>query len=109
MYFFDWNQVDFKPGKPGASYKTIRGQNMQMFCLRLDPGHVTDHTHPQEQMGYFLSGKVELTIGVEKKICSQGDAYYIPGGVRHGFKVLGDEFVIYLEIFSPPKPEHKNL
>jgi quercetin dioxygenase-like cupin family protein len=109
MPYFNWNEIAFQKAREGTFYKTIAGKNMQMFYLKLEPGQITNHNHPQEQIGYILVGKVELTIGTETKICLAGEAYYIPSNLQHGFKVMGDERLEYIEIFSPPKDEHKKL
>jgi len=107
--FFDWNEIEFKQKREAVFYKTICGENMQMFVIKLQPGEETNHSHPEEQMGYILSGEVEITIGNEKKKCKIGEVYYIPANIQHGFKVVGDNDLEYIEIFSPPKEEHKNL
>ena len=60
-------------------------------------------------MGYILSGEVEITIGHEKWLCSDGDAYQIPSNLPHGFKPMALEGVDYIEIFSPPKKENQSL
>ncbi|MCL5260256.1 MAG: cupin domain-containing protein [Gammaproteobacteria bacterium] len=109
MHFFDWNKIDFKLVRKGVWYKTIRGKNMQLFYIKLEPGQFTDHNHPHEQMGYVLGGEIELTIGPEKKICKAGEAYYIPSNIQHGFKTLGNKCAEYIDIFSPTKEEHSKL
>ena len=106
MNIIDWNKVDFKQIREGVFYKTIAGNNMQMFHLKLAPGQVTNHTHAEEQMGYIIAGEAKITIGSETKTCKAGSAYFIPSNRPHGFKVIGDNFLEYLEIFSPPKKEH---
>ena len=109
MSHLNWNKTAFQKARSGTFYKTIAGKNMQMFYLKLEPGQVTNHSHPHEQMGYILAGKVALTIGTETKICLAGEAYYVPSNLQHGFKVMGNECLEYIEIFSPPKEEHKDL
>ncbi len=83
------------------------GNQVQLTFVRLEPGEVTDHRHPHEQIGYIFSGQVEVTIAGNTRRLGPGDAYFIPGGVPHGFKVLTDEALEYLEIFSPPKEENR--
>jgi quercetin dioxygenase-like cupin family protein len=75
--------------------------------IRLEPGESTNHRHHQEQMGYVLSGKVEVTIGEQTQVLGPGEAYYIPDNVKHGFRVTQTEGVEYLEMFSPPKAENR--
>ena len=108
-YFFNIPAMEFKQKKVGIRGKIITGEKMQLCYICLSPGVTTYHSHPHEQMGYILSGKVELTIDDEKKICGPGEAYYIPSNIRHGFKVLPKGDLEYIEIFSPPKEENINL
>ena len=109
MPFFYFFGNDLKEKFKGRFGKCITGEKMQMCRVRLNPGVSTDHSHPQEQMGYILSGKVEITIGDEKKVCGPEEAYHIPSHIPHGFRALGDEDVEYIEIFSPPKKENVNM
>ncbi|CAL7960183.1 Bacilysin biosynthesis protein BacB [Gammaproteobacteria bacterium] len=109
MYFFDWNVTAFKQARVGVFYKTVIGENVQMFYIKLEHGQFTNHGHSQEQMGYILAGEAELIVDGEKKICRSGGAYYIPGNIPHGFRVISGEYLEYIEIFSPPKEGHKKL
>ena len=107
MPFFDWSKMPLKEKSPGMSGKVVTGEKMQLAFVKLAYGVETNHSHMNEQIGYILSGEVELTIGSEKKACIKGDAYLVPSNVRHGFKVLSKEGVEYIEIFSPPKQENQ--
>ncbi len=107
MGFYDFNRMAFIQKRENVFIKSITGKKLQMLLIRLKSGERTDHSHPQEQMGYILSGQVELTIANEVKICGPGEAYYIPGNIQHGFEVLLEEDLEYIEIFSPPKAENK--
>src|SRR5512133_1167682 len=101
MGFCDFNKVAFIQKRENVFIKSMTGENLQMLLIRLKPGEKTDHSHPQEQMGYILSGTVELTIADEKKVCGPGEGYYIPGNVQHGLVVLSEEDLEYIEAFSP--------
>ena len=107
MYFYNLSSHDLKQKREGVFFKSITGEKIQMAYIRLEKGQVTNHSHINEQMGYIISGKVELTIGDEKKILGPSDAYHIPSNIQHGFRVLSDEDLEYIEIFSPPKESVK--
>jgi quercetin dioxygenase-like cupin family protein len=107
MGFFNLSKMDFKSKKKGMFGKIITGENMQMAFIKLEHGVETNHSHENEQMGYILSGEVEITINNNKKICKAGEAYLIPANTKHGFKVFSENPVEYIEIFSPPKEELK--
>lgn len=107
MGFFDLAKMDLKQRKKGMFGKIITGKNMQMAFIRLEYGVETNHSHENEQMGYILSGEVEITIADTRRKCRSGDVYLIAPNVQHGFKVLS-EFVEYIELFSPLKKELKD-
>ena len=106
MAFYDFNQIEFKQKRDKVFMKVISGENVQLVLIKLKPGATTWHSHPHEQMGYILSGKVAITIVDERKVCGPGEAYHVPSHVKHGFEVLGEEDLQYIEIFSPPKDEN---
>lgn len=93
--------------RDGVYFKSITGEKSQLTMIKLDSGVTTAHSHINEQMGYILSGKVELLINTEIRILNKGDSYYISSNTPHGFKVLGNNPLEYLEIFTPPKEDNK--
>jgi quercetin dioxygenase-like cupin family protein len=106
MGFFNFNEMPFVEKRENVLIKSITGGRMQMLLVRLKTGEKTYHSHPHEQMGYILSGRVELTIEDDRKVCGKGEAYYIPSSAFHGFEVLSEDGLEYIEIFSPPKDEN---
>jgi quercetin dioxygenase-like cupin family protein len=105
--FFNIPSMAYRKKRDRVFIKSITGDQAQLTFVRLKPGEVTDHHHSHEQIGYILSGQVEVTIAGSRRSLGPGDAYVIPGGAPHGFKVLTDEALEYLEIFSPPKEENR--
>ena len=106
MPVVEFSRIDFKKKRDRVFYKSITGSSSQLCVFRLEKNEKTDHTHPMEQMGYILSGQVDLFIADETYTLKPGDAYHIPSGVRHGFSVKTEEPVEYIEVFTPPKPEN---
>jgi ethanolamine utilization protein EutQ (cupin superfamily) len=45
-----------------------------------------EHSHAA-QVGFVLSGRIELTTNGAKREHSKGDIYYIPGNVKHSGKI----------------------
>jgi len=106
MFTKGFKRKKFIRKRAGVYAKVITGKNAQLAWCRLMPGEETDHKHNHEQIGYILSGSLKVTISGESKKLGPGDAYCIPQGAKHGFKVLGDKEAQYFEIFSPPKEEN---
>ena len=56
------------------------------------PGAIAGkHTHPGEELGYILEGTLELTIeGQPLVTLKAGDTFFVPAGVIHDGKNVGD-------------------
>ena len=107
MPFYRIQKTPYKQKREGVRIKSFSGKNIQFAFIRLEPNFISKHKHPEEQMGYILSGKVEIVIGEEKMECGLGDGYLIPSETIHSFQVLLDQPVELVEAFSPPKEENK--
>jgi len=106
MSFYDISVMNYKRKKDKLYVKTIHGENIQMAFGRMEPGFISRHSHPQEQMGRVLSGVVKITIDDEAKMCPAGFTYHIPANVEHSFEVQSSRAAEIMDIFSPPKKEN---
>ena len=93
--------------RKGVQIKSVSGDLIQMVFVKLDTGFISEHVHLNEQMGYILVGKIELTIEGDTRECNPGDVYHIAANVQHSFKVLSEEPAEILETFCPPKDENR--
>lgn len=107
MPCFNVEQTLYKQKREGVQIKAFSGEHLQITFVKLEPGFVSSHRHLEEQMGYILSGQIELSIGEERARCTRGDVYHIPSDTVHSFRVLSKQPVELLEVFSPPKEENK--
>ncbi len=63
-----------------------------------------NHSHPQEQITYILSGKIKYhEKGLEDKILNVGDSYYVASNVEHGIEVLEDTVIV--DVFTPQRDD----
>ncbi|MFC1820653.1 cupin domain-containing protein [Thermodesulfobacteriota bacterium] len=64
----------------GAYRKSLSsGERIQLSWLEIKAGaKVPEHSHPNEQAGYTLKGKMESIIGKGKAGFGQGNPIYIP-------------------------------
>lgn len=90
----------------GVSRNTLVHGDKTVLCkFMLDGGAVLPlHSHPYEQTGYMLSGKMLFTIDGEKHEVAAGDSWCIKADVEHGAEVLEDTLVI--EVFSPVREDY---
>ena len=91
---------------PGVSRRTLNaGERTSIHEIQIAAGCVVPmHTHPHEQIGYLVSGRVEFELGDETKELSAGDSWIIPSEVPHEVTALED--AVALDIFSPAREEY---
>lgn len=92
---------------PGINAKVVWGDKLMLLAVTLAPGAVVPtHHHPHEQMGYVVSGSLELAIADEICPLSSGCMYLVPGMTMHATQA-GPNGAMVLEAFSPPREEYK--
>ena len=80
-------------------------QNLMTVELHFEKGSFgAKHSHPHEQIGYIISGKlVYQEEGCEDRILQTGDTYYVAPNVVHGVQILEDTKL--LDIFTPMRED----
>lgn len=79
----------------GTEKQVLIGPNeAPNFALRkfvMQPGGgMPAHTNTVEHEQYVLSGQATVGIGDETLVVSEGDVVFIPAGMPHWYKTLGD-------------------
>lgn len=90
----------------GIQIKTLcHGESTLMTEFLLQKGAILpEHTHPCEQTGYLVKGRLRLYIGQNSKELVPGDSWNIPADIRHKAEVLDDSVAI--EVFSPVREDY---
>ncbi len=90
----------------GIELKTlVHGEKTLMTEFRLKKGSILPrHSHPHEQTGYLVSGKIRLHIEGQSYDCKPGDSWCVPGDAEHGADILED--AVAIEVFSPVREEY---
>lgn len=92
---------------PGVHRRTMAITDESMLCeffIERD-ALVPSHNHMNDQVGYVISGKIEMTIGDIVRACDPGDSYAIPGGVTHSARAL--QHTVVIDVFSPPRDDYR--
>ena len=73
--------------------------------LRFPKGGVgAPHSHPHEQIGYIISGKlIYKEAGQPDKLLQTGDTYYVRPNAVHGIEAVEDTML--LDIFTPMRED----
>ncbi|MAS37585.1 MAG: cupin [Anaerolineaceae bacterium] len=92
---------------PGIHRRTLATTDEVMLCEFFLERHtlVPEHSHMNDQTGYVVFGRLEMTIGGEVRVLKPGDSYAIPGGVRHSLLALVD--TLEISAFSPPRADYR--
>ena len=86
---------------------TLAGDHVQMALVELPADGVVEwHSHPNEQMGTVLAGRLLFQIGDEAKELGPGEVYFIPGNVRHRVTPVGGPAKA-LDVFYPIRDEYR--
>jgi quercetin dioxygenase-like cupin family protein len=92
---------------PGVEILTTAGKNMMLSVVRFQPRAVVEeHSHPHEQIGILLEGRLDFTIGGITRLLSPGDMWRIPSGVLHSVRALDDP-VLALDVFHPIREDYR--
>ena len=83
------------------------GKHQELNWAKFEPGsHYPLHSHPYEQMSVLIQGRMRLTVGDDVREVGPGDMWYAAADVPHGGDILGDETVIFIDVYSPPSEGH---
>ncbi|MGA6925517.1 MAG: cupin domain-containing protein, partial [Desulfosarcina sp.] len=73
----------------------VHGDKTLMGQFRIAKGAlIPTHSHPHEQTGIMISGKLRFTVDGEIKDVEAGDSWCLLGGVEHSAEALEDTVVI---------------
>lgn len=80
-------------------------RSMTILHERYAPGADTGAemlTHPGEEGGVIVKGKLDVTVGGESRTLGPGDAYYFRSSLPHRFRNVGREECEIVSASSPP-------
>jgi len=83
----------------------VHGEKTLMGQFSIAKGStIPPHSHPHEQTGFMVSGKLRFNVADEILEVETGDSWCIPGGTEHSVDALEDSVVI--EVFSPIREDY---
>jgi quercetin dioxygenase-like cupin family protein len=104
--FYKHNESGYIKPIAGVRQKTmVYGGSTLMTEFLLDGGsRLPLHSHPHEQTGYLVKGKLNMIIGNESFPAEPGDSWNIAGNTVHGAEALEDSVAV--EVFSPVRKDY---
>ena len=83
----------------------VHGEKTLMGQFKIAKGSaIPAHSHPHEQTGIMISGKLRWNVGGETMETETGDSWCLPGGLEHSAEALEDSIII--EVFSPVREDY---
>lgn len=80
------------------------GERASMKYWRIEPGATLPaHQHPNEQIGFLISGRLTAIVEGEERELEPGDSYVFPGEELHGAENRGDDPAVGVGVLSPPR------
>ena len=93
----------------GIAGRAVHGTNVTFGVLELEPDTVLpEHHHANEQLGFVVSGALEMTIGGETRMLGPGETWTIAPDVPHSGRVGADGAVV-IDVFSPAREDWRAL
>ncbi|MEX2200256.1 MAG: cupin domain-containing protein [Dongiaceae bacterium] len=83
----------------------MAGRAIQILHERYQPGADSGSAmlqHDSEEGGVVLRGRLEVTVGDQRRDLGPGDAYYFDSRTPHRFRNLGEEECEVVSACSPP-------
>ncbi|PJB39320.1 MAG: cupin domain-containing protein [Deltaproteobacteria bacterium CG_4_9_14_3_um_filter_51_14] len=106
LYKRDENAGGYFEPAAGVGIKSmVYGEKTHMCEFKLRKGsRLPDHSHPHEQTGLVVSGRIIINIDGKDFDAGPGDAWCIAGGVTRRAEVIDDSIVV--EVFSPRREDY---
>jgi quercetin dioxygenase-like cupin family protein len=95
--------VEVEPGVHLSQLVACEGMSVQH--VRMEPGAVVpEHSHHHEQVGYIYAGELVFLLEGGEVTVGPDEGYSLASGEVHGAENRGDETVLAVDVFSPPRP-----
>jgi quercetin dioxygenase-like cupin family protein len=98
----------------GSSHQFIGAENgdvnISVFLLSALPGNGPGpHRHPYDEVQFVRAGRGIWTVNGKTFEGGAGDIFVIKAGEIHGFKAIGDEPLVQVDVHLSPRFIQENL
>ena len=102
---YRWNEMPPEQLSPTLTRQFLSGEQCMMARIVLLKGSIVpQHSHPNEQIAFILSGSLRFTLGTgEVHVVSGGEVLVIPSNMPHAAEALED--TVDFDLFAPPRED----
>lgn len=99
-----WSDIAFEQMNPLLTRQFVSGEKGMVARLLLAKGCIVpEHSHPNEQIAFVVSGLLEFRVGGEAILVRAGELLVLPPNVPHSAIALEDTEDI--DFFAPPRQD----
>ena len=100
-----FEEVEVEPGVRLGQLAT--GEEMSVQHLRMAPGtRIPAHSHCHEQVGFVYAGEQTFVLDDGEAVTVGPDeSYRLAGHEVHAAENRGEDELLAIDVFSPPRPE----
>ncbi len=99
-----WSDIPPEQMNPLITRQFAHGDQAMLARVMLQKGgFVPEHSHPNEQITYIVSGALEFTIAGASHVVRAGEILVIPANLPHSALALED--TEDLDLFAPPRQD----
>ena len=104
--FSPHSDTGYRQALPDILMKTLcYGERTLMTEFVMDARSMLPlHSHPYEQTGYLVKGRIRLSTGGVEHDVRPGDSWCIGMNIEHGATIIEDSVAV--EVFSPRRDEY---
>ncbi|PKL71176.1 MAG: cupin domain-containing protein [Chloroflexi bacterium HGW-Chloroflexi-4] len=104
--FYHNDKQEYREIMPGIKVKTLvyGDKSLLVEFLMAKNSKLDPHSHPEEQNGYLVSGRMRLYFNGEVHEVFPGDSWNVPGNLEHSGDILEDSVVI--GVFAPVRQSY---
>ena len=102
---YRWDEMPPEQLSPSLTRQFVSGEQCMMARIVLKKGSIVpQHSHPNEQIAFILSGALRFTMGDGNvRVVRAGEVLVIPGNVLHAAEALED--TVDFDLFAPPRED----
>lgn len=83
----------------------VAGEEMSVQHVRMEPdATVPEHSHHHEQVGYIYAGELTFLLDEGEVTVGPDEGYSLESEEVHGAENRGEDTVLAVDVFSPPRP-----
>jgi quercetin dioxygenase-like cupin family protein len=104
---YRWSDIPPEQMSPTLTRQYVSGEQSMLARIMLKKGCVVpEHSHPNEQIAYVVSGAMEFLVAGVSHVIRAGEILVIPANIPHSATALED--TEDLDLFAPPRQDWLN-